>query len=125
MNKYKEITENIDTIPIGHRIGLKTGDHFIPDLFFEEYIEPIIVVKKNKKKKKYDISNAIIYIYYIDETKEFIYEVKKFVEGDSIIINKKNIDDNIPPDDDIIIKDIINEIIKKIEILEIVNRYKK
>lgn len=126
MDKYKELNENIDTVPIGHRIGLKTGDHFISDLFFEEYVDPVIVVKKNKKKKKYDISNAIIYIYHIDETKEFIYSVKKFVEGDDILINRPNIIDYEEPIDDmIIIRDIINDMMKKIEIMEIVNKYNK
>ena len=30
---------------------LKTGDHFIPDLFLKNLWEPIIVVKKTKEKK--------------------------------------------------------------------------
>tara|TARA_Y100000389_G_C17459930_1_gene520927 strand:- start:23 stop:565 length:543 start_codon:yes stop_codon:yes gene_type:complete len=180
MDKYNLFTELIDTIPIGHRIGLKTDTTFIGDLLFEEYIEPIIVVKKEKKKKKYDISNAELYIYHIDETKEFIHDIKKIVDDDQFKfvkkvveddhfsfntfsnnntlskqvdntpkkeennnnydikkdsydikkklnikkkeINTKNVDDNLSDMD--IINDIINKIIEKIEIKQIVEKYR-
>ena len=72
---YLEYSEPYDTISNGHRIAIKTEISIIKDLFFVEYIEPILVVKRNKRKKKYDISNAEILIYKIDETQEFIHNI--------------------------------------------------
>lgn len=128
MENYKEYSDNIDTIPIGHRVGIKTKTSFINDLFFEEYVEPIIVVKKDKKNKKYDISNASLYIYHIDETKEFINNVKKMVDDDNIIINSGKgvkLSEVYVENDVDIIRSVMDNILKKIEIIEIVNRFKR
>ena len=83
MENYNLITEDIDIINNGRRLGIKTDKKFIPNLFFVEYIEPILVVIVNKKKKKYDISNCDLYIYKIDETKTFIEGVSNYIANES------------------------------------------
>ena len=165
---YLEYSEPYDTISNGHRIAIKTEISIIKDLFFVEYIEPILVVKRNKRKKKYDISNAEILIYKIDETKEFIHNIKNYLEKNNIdsmvnkesIINKESIAnekesmendnsinnevENMENEDSIkenmeneedsinnevenieenIINELLNNIIKKIEIQELVAKF--
>ena len=150
---YINISENIDTISIGHRVAIKTSTNIIYDLFFEEYIEPIIVVKRNRRIKKYDISNSELFIFKKDETKEFIMGIKDNIDNinlnDKLNINNKSVNDtetininykkcvtpekidkkNIDKVNNIksdirIVREIINSILEKIEIMEIIKRFK-
>ena len=131
-NKWIEYTDDYDTIPSEHRIAIKTPCSTIYDVFFIEYVEPVIVVKKNKRKKKYDISNSTILLYYIDETKEIIDNVNKFIEKmdnsttnininsqQEITISTSDISDYING----LLIGIVNSAVEKSELKAIISRY--
>ena len=68
-----------------------------------------------------------MYIYHIDETKEFINNVK-MVDDDNIIINSGKgvkLSEVYVENDVDIIRSVMDNILKKIEIMEIVNRFKR
>ena len=67
LQDYIESNDNFETISIGHRIAIKTSAKIIKNLFFQEYIEPILVVKNNRKIKKYDIKTSLLIINTLNQ----------------------------------------------------------